>query len=750
MMNIKAILFLCSWLPLISHGAVLLEDSSLSFDFLTIFTDIENNLNLDLIWEDPTDFATTDSMELLLTVNGEASTIPISLETETELPSSPAVTFMTDKGGRTTVDVEILINGESVGTVEGSIISYGEGASLVPLIIVLILGFTTQMVELSLGVGIFIGACMISGNVQDGFTSTIEGYILNSLADVGHGYVYLFTAFLGGFVALIERSGGFGGFADLMGKFATNARVGQFVTYVSGGIIFFDDYANCLVVGGSLKPILDKLNVSREKLAFIVDATAAPIASLVPLSSWIGFEIGLINDELDKIRDGLADGEELYVGSNGITVFLDSLKYRYYSIFMLLFIPMLILLQRDFGPMLVAERKCKIYDRTDGGDGKGNKIAELSTGSKPEPNTPKRWWNFFVPVFFLIFFIFYILIDYGDDGSGTQTTREKVENSDSWVALLWGTMAAALVSVLFFFLQFKKGGDLTFPTFNSLSLFCGFRGNPEETEDSAPAPLLTVKEATDTFVTGQIKMVPALIVLTLAWAVGAVMTDVGADRLFARWILDSGLNPGALPTISFLIATLLAISTGTSWGTMGILFPLIAGPTYIAAAGDARIFNATVSSILAGAIMGDHVSPISDTTILTCIACDCGLMEHVKTQMPYAGLVALWSVLVGTIPIGYNPGYPNALGIVLGMIFLFISIYFLGAPIVTESGKFDIGTELYLKIVPNAELAKIKEDTAACYKADAPEPKAVGDKEPDEEDGDKPKEDVVTGVEDVA
>lgn len=126
MMNIKAILFLCSWLPLISHGAVLLEDSSLSFDFLTIFTDIENNLNLDLIWEDPTDFATTDSMELLLTVNGEASTIPISLETETELPSSPAVTFMTDKGGRTTVDVEILINGESVGTVEGSIISYGK------------------------------------------------------------------------------------------------------------------------------------------------------------------------------------------------------------------------------------------------------------------------------------------------------------------------------------------------------------------------------------------------------------------------------------------------------------------------------------------------------------------------------------------------------------------------------------------------------------------------------------------------
>jgi len=244
----------------------------------------------------------------------------------------------------------------------------------------------------------------------------------------------------------------------------------------------------------------------------------------------------------------------------------------------------------------------------------------------------------------------------------------------------------------------------------SFLTFCG----TTESEEEVPKPLITVKEGVESFIRGQVKMFPALIVLTLAWAAGNIMTDIGADRLFSRWILDSGLNAGALPTLTFLIAMLLAISTGTSWGTMGILFPLIIVPTYEASE-DPRIFYATVSSILAGAIMGDHVSPISDTTILTTIACDCDLLDHVKTQFPYAGVVALWSILVGTVPIGFNKGYPNAIAIILGIIAMGLSAYVLGAPVISETGDFDYITELYMKVTNNAELQQIKEDTKTFY-----------------------------------
>lgn len=725
-MKLQHFLFFGAWLPLYSHGAEVSE-SSVSIPFPTVFTKTETPVTVELVWEDPTAFDPSDVLNYTISGDGEEMTTSMGLDTATELPSTLDAIFVTTKGGTVDIVVTVELNGEVVTTASTTSIAYGEGASLVPLIIILILGFTTQLVELSLGFGIFVGACMVSGGVSGGFTTTLEKYILEAVGDIGHAYVYMFTAFLGGFVGLLQKSGGFQGFAEMVVRFARNSQIGQLVAYLAGWVIFFDDYANCLVVGGSLRSSLYELGVSREKLAFIVDATAAPLASLVPISSWIGFEVGLIQDELDKISEKL-DGAELYTASTGMSVFLESTKYRYYSIFMLLFIPITILLKRDFGPMLVAERKTIVYDRKDGGDSKGNQMDEsYEKLLEPAEDTPTRVWNFFVPVFFLIFFIFYILVDFGDDGSGTQSIRDKIESSDSYVALLWGTMAAALVAMLFYMIQFKKGGEMASPT----AFF----------SDEKPAPLLSVKEGVDAFLAGQMRIVPALVVLTLAWAAGSVMSDVGADRLFERWILDSGLNPAALPTLSFLIAMLIALSTGTSWGTMGILFPLLIGPTYTAADGDVRIFYATVSSVLAGAIMGDHVSPISDTTILACLACDCGLMQHVKTQIPYAGVVALWSVLAGTVPIGYNESYKNAGGIILGLVLIIITVFGLGAPVVSESGRFDIGTELYMKIYPNKELQKLKEDTIAYYKKGT-EVKSVDDKET--------LDDVKTGVEETA
>jgi len=271
-------------------------------------------------------------------------------------------------------------------------------------------------------------------------------------------------------------------------------------------------------------------------------------------------------------------------------------------------------------------------------------------------------------------------------------------------------MAASLLAALFFLIQFKKDGKRAAPTPKSFFKMIDSSDDNGEAE-SVPEPIMNVKELVETFVKGQAKMFPALVVLTLAWATGSIMTDVGAKRLFERWILDGNFNPGSLPTLSFVMGMLIASCTGTSWGTMAILFPILMEPTYVAADGSSRIFYATVSGILAGAIFGDHVSPISDTTVLSCVATECNLLKHVKTQFPYALIVALWSILLGTIPIGYSSKAPNALMIIIAILAIAVCVRFIGVPTVNDSGDFDIFTEIYLFIWKSPDLVTLKTDT---------------------------------------
>mmetsp|Transcript_12523 Transcript_12523/g.25935 ORF Transcript_12523/g.25935 Transcript_12523/m.25935 type:complete len:243 (-) Transcript_12523:220-948(-) len=195
-----------------------------------------------------------------------------------------------------------------------------------------------------------------------------------------------------------------------------------------------------------------------------------------------------------------------------------------------------------------------------------------------------------------------------------------------------------------------------------------------------------------------------------------MMVDVGADRLFARWIVD-GVDAESLPTLSFLISFFMALATGTSWGTMSILFPLILVPTYDASNGDATIFYATTAGILSGSVAGDHVSPISDTTVLSALACDCQLLAHVATQFGYVLVVVLISIIFGTVPIG-NDAWPNIIGILLGALVIGLFVFFLCVPVISQNGKFDIITEIVMrsrKRRGREELAQIKEDTQAVY-----------------------------------
>ena len=467
-----------------------------------------------------------------------------------------------------------------------------------------------------------------------------------------------------------------------------------------------------------MRPLLDSLFVSREKLAFIVDATAAPVASISPVSSWVGFEIGLIQSEVERI---LAlpdvDPDNVRIKTSGMAIFLQSIKYRYYPIFMIVMMVATIYSKRDFGPMLVAERKTQVYKRTDGGDGKG-KGSETEGGkaNQPEEDTPLKSWNMLFPVLLLVFFIFYLLIKTGESPGEDQSLMDKIEASDSYQALLWGTMAAIVCTMLMYFLQIVEGGDLLSPAAWGQAIPAMFR-TPETEGASQPRLLMNLNESMESVLHGMGRIFPAIIGLNLAWAVGSLMVTVGADRLFARWII--GIDAETLPTISFLVSFFMALATGTSWGTMTILFPMVLLPTYQTSGGDPTIFYATTAGILSGSVAGDHVSPISDTTVLSSLACDCNLLAHVSTQMGYAIVVSIISILLGTIPIGYD-AWPNIIGILIGAGLVVGFVFLLCAPVLSPTGRYDPMTELILMIKSarggeTSVLLKLKEDTVKAY-----------------------------------
>jgi Na+/H+ antiporter family len=344
-----------------------------------------------------------------------------------------------------------------------------------------------------------------------------------------------------------------------------------------------------------------------------------------------------------------------------------------------------------------------------------------------------------------------LLVKTGEEPGTKQTVLDKIENGNSFTALLWGTFGATVCTMLFYLLQwFKDDGKLAVP---SVRYFCQFLcakekvhhhvtdeydaatpkdkiepdNDMDENDEVTPLdrtepvgvakPLLSIPELVESFLHGMGRIFPALIVLTLAWAVGSIMVDVGANRLFSRWIVG-GLNPDALPTLSFLISFLMAVATGTSWGTMTILFPLILVPTYQASGGDPLIFYATTAGVLSGSVAGDHVSPISDTTVLSALSCDCQLLRHVLTQTPYVVFVVLLSVLVGTVPVGYN-AWPNLVGIFIGLFLIILFSKFVCAPIESPTGRYDIFTELRLMIKKDPELLQLKEHTIKYFAVEA-------------------------------
>ena len=515
--------------------------------------------------------------------------------------------------------------------------------SIIPPLLAIALALIFRQVILSLLLGIYSGAIFIYDyNPLIGFFRLIDTYIINALTDVSHIQIVVFTLLFGGVVGIISKGGGTRGIANSLSKLAKTRKSGMVSTWISGLIIFFDDYANTLVVGNLMRPITDKLKISREKLSFIVDATAAPVASIFIVSSWIGYEVGLIQDGLDMIGSD----------ANAYSIFLETIPFRFYPIAMLLFVFILSYFNRDFGPMLKAEVRAT---KTGAISSDSNYSGTDFTDSKDYlgDDVKAKWYNGIVPIMVIIFGTIAGLIYTGinsleEQGIASYGVKEVIGSSDSYLALLWGSFAACIIAIIMITVQ----------------------------------KILTLRKAIDAWFSGIRSMLLAVIILTLAWGIGAVTNEIKtADYIIS--LISESINPRFLPVIVFLVCGLTSFATGTSWGTMAIMFPIViplsaavTGIYNYSAADTSLILVGVISSVLAGCVWGDHCSPISDTTILSSMASGCDHIDHVRTQLPYAILVGIITMFFGDILTAYGLSPYISLSIIAAV--LVGIVYFFG------------------------------------------------------------------------
>mmetsp|Transcript_25446 Transcript_25446/g.71157 ORF Transcript_25446/g.71157 Transcript_25446/m.71157 type:complete len:511 (+) Transcript_25446:933-2465(+) len=436
-----------------------------------------------------------------------------------------------------------------------------------------------------------------------------------------------------------------------------------------------------------MRGVADSFMVSREKLAFIVDATTAPIASIAPISSWIGFEVGLINEQIKNLEE-MGYGQQLAEAgvTSGYNVFLESIASRYYPIFMLAFQFFLLFTTRDMGPMLKAERRAMDKKQVSSPDANEAEV-ELDNSLEPAEDVPRLWWNSAVPIILTLVIVFASLLITGYKNTvaaGDPVTAANLFGyGDSYSSLLYGSFIGSIFCWLFIRVQYYYKGQ----PYNALKDWIACKRVPVYEDGTGPRPILTLKESLEVWIEGIKGLTTPVLVLIMAWAIGQAVQDVSCDLFFASALSSESLDFRLLPTLTFLISALISFCTGTSWGTMSIMFPLAVPASWISSNGDRDIFVMTVAGILAGAVFGDHATAISDTTILSSLACKCDLRHHVITQLPYALIVALFSILLGTLPGAYI--YPSWAGLLIGFPVMYLLTLLLAERVDHPARKLD-------------------------------------------------------------
>ncbi|MER2226649.1 MAG: Na+/H+ antiporter NhaC family protein [Carnobacterium sp.] len=545
------------------------------------------------------------------------------------------------------------INGEFREST-GSTVNFG-WFSLVPPVVSIILAFISKDVIISLFLGVFAGAFvlhLVDGSILYAFIQSflsIVDYSLSSLADPWNAGIILQVLTIGGLIALMTKMGGAKAVANALSKKAKGPISAQVITWILGILLFFDDYANSLIVGPVMRPVTDEKKISREKLSFIVDATAAPIAGIALISTWVGYEVGLIKDGYEAI------GQEV----NAYSIFVETIPYRFYNILMLLFVLCTAVFLKEFGPMLTAERRARKYDQTNKEE--INPVASKEMEEmEPVEGVHLSIWNAIIPIGTLIVFAIVGFYVNGYNailaGENTAIINLLKENPYSFTAIQEAFGASDASIVLFQAALFA-------------SIVAMFMGVSQKT--------FTWGQAVETWINGMKSLIITGAILLLAWSLSEVITDLGTAQFLVSLLSDS-MPPFLLPSIIFILGSIISFATGTSYGTMGILMPL-AIPLAAALSSDPEFIVISAGAVLTGAIFGDHCSPISDTTILSSMGAGVNHMDHVRTQLPYALLVGVITVLFGFIPVGL--GIPIWIVLPVSMIVIILSVQVFGKSI---------------------------------------------------------------------
>ena len=523
--------------------------------------------------------------------------------------------------------------------------------TLIPPIVAIVLAFITKNVVISLFIGVLSGGFILNltgFNVFGALTQAFLDFIdraLNSLADPWNAGIIMQVLVIGGVINLVAKMGGAKAIAEALAKQAKTAKSTQLITWFLGICVFFDDYANSLIVGPIMRPVADKMKISRERLAFIIDATAAPIAGLAIISTWIGLEVSLISEGFETIG----------VEASGFVVFLQTIPYRFYNILILAFIVITTITLREFGPMRKAEiaaRKSK--------DLAGEEVVATSSHMdelEPKEGVKLSIWNAIVPIGALIisavvafYYSGYSTIMAGDDTAiqaiitnsplSFKAILETFAASDASVALFQSALFASIVAIIM----------------------------------SVCKKIFTISEAIEAWVDGMKGLIITGVILILAWSLGSVIKELGTAQYLVE-ALNGAIPAFLLPSLIFVLGAVISFSTGTAYGTMSILMPL-AIPLAYKINPEMSFVIVSTSAVLTGAIFGDHCSPISDTTILSSMGAGCNHIDHVKTQMWYALFVAAITILFGYIPAGF--GLPIYIVLPMSFVALFIGIMIFG------------------------------------------------------------------------
>ena len=524
--------------------------------------------------------------------------------------------------------------------------------TLLPPLVAIILAFITKETVLSLFIGVFVGEFMLCSNDLNIISTIVNAFlnlgsqVISCMADPWNAGIILQCLLIGGVIQLITKMGRAKALADAFAKRADTPRKAQLFTWILGLCVFFDDYANSLIVGPIMRPVMDKLKVSREKLAFVVDATAAPVAGIAIISTWIGLEISLIAAGFQSVG---------VTNVTGFGIFLQTIPYRFYNIFILIFIVISALTLYEFGPMKKAEQKARARKEDE------EIIVPEAPGFdevKPVEGVKLSVWNAIIPIGTLIigaliafYWSGYTTILGGEDQALITLMQtaplsfdgifQALSQSDASVALFQAALLASIVAIVM----------------------------------AVGEQILTIEDAISEWIGGMKTIVITGVILLLAWSLGGVIGEVGtADYLVG--ILSSTIPAWIVPSLIFILGALISFATGTAYGTMSILMPLAIPLAWAVSTGDMSFTIVCTSGVLTGAIFGDHCSPISDTTILSSMGTSCNHIDHVQTQIYYAIFVAIVAVVFGYIPAGF--GVPWYVCGVMGIIVMFIGLRILG------------------------------------------------------------------------